>query len=78
MGTSPYLAALVLAFFSNLMSSMTHYSTGPAPVFYGTDYVELGDWWEDWRRYQRPEYCHLAWRRRTVVEGPRPLVNRQG
>ncbi len=45
-GTPPYLAALVLAFFSNLMSSMTHYGTGPAPVFYGSGYVELGDWWK--------------------------------
>jgi DASS family divalent anion:Na+ symporter len=45
-GTSPYLAALVLAFFSNLMSSMIHYSTVPVPVFYGSDYVELGDWWK--------------------------------
>ncbi len=33
-GTPPMLAALVLAFFSNLFSSMTHYGTGPAPVLY--------------------------------------------
>jgi len=45
-GTPPLLAALVLAFFSNLMSSMTHYGTGPAPVFFGSGYVELGDWWK--------------------------------
>ena len=44
-GTPPLLAALVLAFFSNLFSSMTHYGTGPAPVFFGAGYVEVGDWW---------------------------------
>lgn len=45
LGTPPMLAALVLAFFSNLFSSMTHYGTGPAPVFFGGGYVEVGDWW---------------------------------
>jgi DASS family divalent anion:Na+ symporter len=45
MGTPPLLAALVLAFFSNLFSSMTHYGTGPAPVLFGAGYVEVGDWW---------------------------------
>ncbi len=44
-GTPPMLAALVLAFFSSLFSSMTHYGTGPAPVLYGAGYVETGDWW---------------------------------
>ena len=45
-GTPPLLAALVLAFFSNLFSSMTHYSTGPAPVWFGAGYVKLGQWWK--------------------------------
>jgi DASS family divalent anion:Na+ symporter len=44
-GTPPVLAALVLAFFSNLFSSMTHYGTGPAPVLFGAGYVELPTWW---------------------------------
>lgn len=44
-GTPPLLAALVLAFFSNLFSSMTHYGTGPAPVLFGSGYVKLPDWW---------------------------------
>mgnify|MGYP001817669841 CR=1 FL=1 len=44
-GTPPLLAALVLAFFSNLFSSMTHYGTGPAPVLFGAGYVEVADWW---------------------------------
>jgi DASS family divalent anion:Na+ symporter len=46
LGTPPMLAALVLAFFSNLFSSMTHYGTGPAPVLFGAGYVEVGDWWK--------------------------------
>jgi DASS family divalent anion:Na+ symporter len=45
-GTPPLLAALVLGFFSNLFSSMTHYGTGPSPIYYGSGYVELGDWWK--------------------------------
>lgn len=44
-GTPPMLAALVLAFFSNLFSSMTHYGTGPAPVLFGSGYVPMSDWW---------------------------------
>ncbi len=44
-GTPPLLAALVLAFFSNLFSSMTHYGTGPAPVLFGSGYVPMSDWW---------------------------------
>jgi uncharacterized membrane protein YjjB (DUF3815 family) len=32
-GTPPLLAALVLGFIGNLFSSLTHYGTGPAPVF---------------------------------------------
>jgi DASS family divalent anion:Na+ symporter len=44
-GTPPLLAALVLGFFSNLFSSMTHYGTGPAPVLFGAGYVRLHEWW---------------------------------
>lgn len=45
-GTPPLLAALVLAFFSNLFASTTHYGTGPAPVLFGSGFVELADWWK--------------------------------
>jgi DASS family divalent anion:Na+ symporter len=40
------LAALVLAFLSNLNASITHYSTGPAPVFFGAGYVSQPAWWK--------------------------------
>ena len=45
-GTPPLLAALALGYFSNLFSSMTHYGTGPAPVLFGSGYVEISDWWK--------------------------------
>lgn len=44
-GTPPYLAALSLAFFSNLCVSLTHYGGGPAPVYFGAGYVDLRAWW---------------------------------
>ncbi|MBJ7449014.1 MAG: anion permease [Parachlamydiales bacterium] len=46
MGTPPVLAALTLAFFSNLFGSLTHYGCGPAPIFFGTGNVTIGDWWK--------------------------------
>jgi len=45
-GTPPLLAALVLGFVGNLFSSLTHYGSGPAPVLFGSGYVELGAWWK--------------------------------
>jgi DASS family divalent anion:Na+ symporter len=45
LGAPPLLAALVFAFFSNLSGGMTHYGTGPAPVYYGAGYVRVRDWW---------------------------------
>jgi len=45
-GAPPLLAALVLGFFSSLFASLTHYAAGPAPIFFGSGYVELGKWWQ--------------------------------
>lgn len=39
------LAALMLGFFGNLFASTTHYSSGPAPILFGSGYVKQGDWW---------------------------------
>jgi len=44
-GVPPLLAALPLAYFSNLDAGITHYGTGSAPVFFGAGYVKQGDWW---------------------------------
>ena len=45
LGAPPLLSALLLAFFSNLFGGLTHYSSGPAPIFYGSGYVPLKQWW---------------------------------
>ncbi len=45
-GIHPLLAALVLAYFSNLNAAMTHYGTGSAPVYFGDGYVSQGMWWK--------------------------------
>lgn len=44
-GAPAQLSALVLGFFSSLFSCISHYSTGSAPVFYGTGYVAIREWW---------------------------------
>jgi DASS family divalent anion:Na+ symporter len=44
-GAPPLFAALLLAFFSSLCVSLTHYAGGPAPVYYGSNYVSLPRWW---------------------------------
>jgi divalent anion:Na+ symporter, DASS family len=45
-GAPPYLAVLSLAFFSNLNASITHYGTGPAPIYFGSGYIDMGTWWK--------------------------------
>ena len=40
------LAALTLGYFSNLFAGTTHYGTGPAPVYFGSGYVEMDRWWK--------------------------------
>lgn len=46
MGAPPMMAALSLGFFSNLFGGLTHYGCGPAPIFFGSGYVKIGDWWK--------------------------------
>ena len=45
-GTPPMIAALALAYFSNLDAAMTHYGTGSAPVYFGLGYVTQPSWWK--------------------------------
>jgi divalent anion:Na+ symporter, DASS family len=45
-GAPALLAAYLLAFASNIMGGLTQYSTGPAPVFFGSGYNPLGKWWQ--------------------------------
>lgn len=44
-GAPPLVSALLLGFFSSLFSSMTHYSTGSAPIYFGMGYVQVSEWW---------------------------------
>ena len=45
-GVPPLVAALPLAYFSNLDAGITHYGTGSGPVFFGAGYVDQGTWWK--------------------------------
>ncbi|MCJ7755763.1 MAG: anion permease, partial [Thermoanaerobaculales bacterium] len=38
--------ALIFAYSSNLNGSLTHYATGPSPIYYGSGYIELPTWWK--------------------------------
>lgn len=44
-GAPPLLMALLLAYFSSLNASTTHYGTGSAPVYFGAGYVSQPKWW---------------------------------
>lgn len=44
-GAPPLLSALLFCFFSNLYASLTHYGDGAAPIYFGSGYIEQGDWW---------------------------------
>ncbi|WP_332237256.1 anion permease [Sporolactobacillus sp. KGMB 08714] len=44
-GAPGMLAALLLAFFSNVFYCTTHYGGGPAPVLFGAGYVTQKKWW---------------------------------
>jgi DASS family divalent anion:Na+ symporter len=45
-GAPPMLAAVSLAYFSNLDASLTHYGTTPAPIYFGSRYVTQREWWK--------------------------------
>ncbi|MFP7696218.1 anion permease [Trueperella sp. LYQ143] len=44
-GTPPLMAALVLAFISNLFTSLTQYSGGASPGLFGSGYNTVSQWW---------------------------------
>jgi DASS family divalent anion:Na+ symporter len=45
-GSPALLAALAFGFFGNLNAAMTHYGTGPAPIYFGARYVGQVEWWK--------------------------------
>jgi DASS family divalent anion:Na+ symporter len=40
------MLAIFLGACASLMGSLTHYGHGPAPIFFGSTYVDLKDWWK--------------------------------
>jgi divalent anion:Na+ symporter, DASS family len=45
LGAPGPMAALLLAYCSNLCASLTHYGTTPGPILFGAGYVSQGTWW---------------------------------
>ena len=45
LGIPPMLLAMMLGFMGSIYGVLTHYGHGPAPVFFGSNYVELKAWW---------------------------------
>lgn len=44
-GAPAGLAVPLLAYFSNLSASLTHYGTTPGPIYFGAGYVSQQTWW---------------------------------
>lgn len=44
-GIPPMLLAMMLAFMGSIYGVLTQYGHGPAPVFFGSGYVDLKSWW---------------------------------
>jgi DASS family divalent anion:Na+ symporter len=45
-GAPTMVTALALAFTANICGCMTHYGTGPAPIYFGAGYVSQTEWWK--------------------------------
>lgn len=44
-GAPPFISAFTVAIASNICGCLTHYGTGPAPVYFGAGYVSQKSWW---------------------------------
>jgi len=44
-GAPPMFIALFMGVGSSLSAGLTHYGTGTAPVYFGTNYVTTSEWW---------------------------------
>jgi DASS family divalent anion:Na+ symporter len=47
LGAPAPLVLLVLGFMNSLNACTTHYGSGPAPVFFGSGYIDQGTWWRN-------------------------------
>lgn len=46
MGVPVLLATLLLGFVNSLFGGLTHYSCGPAPIYFGAGFLSMKDWWK--------------------------------
>lgn len=46
-GAPPFLAAMAVAIAANLCGCLTHFGTGPAPIYFGAGYVDQATWWRN-------------------------------
>jgi len=44
-GAPPFISAFVVALAANICGCLTHFGTGPAPVYFGAGYVDQATWW---------------------------------
>jgi len=45
-GAPPLISVLILGVISSLCAGITHYGTGSAPVYFGSEYNTISDWWK--------------------------------
>lgn len=45
-GAPPMLSAIVLGCETGIMGCLTHYATGPSPIFFGSGYITQPEWWK--------------------------------
>lgn len=46
-GAPVFLAAFAIAIAANLCGCLTHFGTGPAPIYFGAGYVDQATWWRN-------------------------------
>lgn len=47
LGIPPLMLALFLGYCGGIFGTLTHYGHGPAPILFGSGYVEINSWWKD-------------------------------
>lgn len=45
-GAPPFISAFVVAIASNICGCLTHFGSGPSPVYFGAGYVDQKTWWK--------------------------------
>ena len=45
-GAPPMLSAIALGVETGIMGCLTHYATGPAPIYFGSGYITQPEWWK--------------------------------